>query len=453
MKISVEYEPGLKKRLLSSGIMEGALLSASRVIQEQFEHVACQVYERTLRKPLHDAIEVVVNSDNRMEGEKYNGIAASATCTLKNSEKDPIRFSVCESLAKNIIKGHEPSLEFIATVTHEMVHSAHADTVSKTIQVLVDLEVATMGVNGPLEEDDWQRYKGLLFVLSIFHHFCREGVAMLGACLLAKCRFEAAPDDLHVFRRIFVRTFRQAAQEGWDKDDFDFEEWAKYKAYKIAPDILVKVLAAREIIDSETEEKIFQGFKTGHYDLTEQEIGEVMRSAIALTLPEYIEGLLTPDKDGFVIGHLTEFFNYCGWHQQNVCEEGVKAFCEVMRQPFNTASEFNEAMQTILGEQLPKETLFDLTQSLLSHPVDEALYPGLTENVTKLQLVAKENKQVSRWATTYFFSEKGLVSNDIPILGRVDDMMVIDKALKVVNERGLEEYARFLISNRKKANS
>ena len=316
MKVSVEYDFDLKKRLSSDGITEEGFHAASEAIQKLFRKAAHWVYLKTLEKPLPDVIVVEVKPRTMMGGQTESDESVSARCVLRLDDEDPIKFHVNESLVTGLLKGEAPARALFATVTHEVLHGADAIEIRKDLNVLADLKLVLSACFGP--EIKLQRCKGLHLVLLTLHHFRAEGVAMLGTCLLMKCRFEAAPDDRHIFRRIFIRALRQATKPEWEKEDHEFVEWMDKKTYEIAPDILILVLAARKSIDATTVKKIQHGFKTGNYDLTDQEISEIMKAAIALSLQEYVEGLLIPDNDGQTIGHRAEFLKYCDWYRKDL---------------------------------------------------------------------------------------------------------------------------------------
>lgn len=451
MKISVEYHPDLKKKLLSDGFTEEALRLASVVIHKKFRIAAHQVYLRALKKPLPDEVEIIVRPNALMNRKKESNFSVSASCKVNENEDAPLVFLLNESLVMDLLKGNAPSDEFIDTVTHEMVHSADAKMIRQTNSFLVELEMEIRGVFGPLDDEEMCRYKGLFLVLDTLNCFRNEGVAMLGTCLLTKVRFEAAFDDFHVFRRIFVRALRQATKQVWEADDHDFKEWVKYKAYEIAPDILVRVLGARGAIDSEMVKRILYGFQTGIYDMTEQEITAILQAAVTLSLPEYVEGLLTCNNRGQTIGYLTEFLKYCGWFQQEAREEVFNAFCKLMSQPFSPVTDFNETMRIILSQPLDEAELDKKCKTFFKHPLGLDLYHNLVGDLKELQSVMRtsentEKRQAAQWTLTYLFSEKGVVHHNIPLLGRVDDLLVIEKALKIIRGQSLEEFARYLIS-------
>lgn len=451
MQITIEYEKACRNELAGKGYTAETLDAAAKVIADQFSNAAHRVYSGALQRPLPDFIEVSIRRDLVFDDKENDYGTTIAACRLKMFDKDPLRFYIDKSLIQPILDGKDVDSLTTNTIIHEMVHTVDADMLDKISKVLVDLEVATMGVNGPLEDDEWDRVDGLRTVLEMLRRFRNEGVAILSTCLLNKSKFEAAPDYEHVFRRIFVRTFRQVMKERYDDDDRDFMVWIKSKTYQIAPGILVMVLAELGSIDKETAEKILQGFETGRYGLTEEEVSAIMKAALALSLPEFVEGLLIHNDREQAIGHLPTFLDYCTNYQEECRDDQVKAFAELMRLPFCATGTFNDAMRKIVGELESEEALNQKCQAFLDEPLDEELYPDFKEKVTRLQSAmqntAKADKsQVAQWALTYLFSGKGLVSNDLPILGRVDDLLVVDKALKVIKGHSLEAFARYLIS-------
>lgn len=452
MQITIEYDKVCRDELVEKGYTDETLDAAAKVIEDQFSNAAYRVYTGALQRPLPDFIEISIRRDLMALDEKESDYAKTiASCQLKMFDNDPLRFLIDKSLIQPILDGKNADSLTTNAITHEMVHTVDADMLNKSSKVLVDLEVATMGVNGPLEDDEWDRIYGLRTLLEMLSRFRNEGVAILSTCLLTKSKFVSAPDYEHVFRRIFVRTFRQVLKERYDDDDRDFMDWMKSKTYRIAPGILVMVLAELDSIDKETAEKILKGFETGLYGLTDEEVSAIMKASLALSLPEYIEGLLIHNDREQAIGHLPTFLDYCTKYQEECRDDQIKAFAELMRLPFCATRTFNDAMRKIIGEQESLEVLDQKCQAFLDEPLDEELYPDIKEKVARLQSAMQntdkaEKSQVAQWALTYMFSGKGLVSNNLPILGRVDDMLVIDKALKVIKGYSLEAFARYLIS-------
>ena len=45
-----------------------------------------------------------------------------------------------------------------------------------------------------------------------------------------------------------------------------------------------------------------------------------------------------------------------------------------------------------------------------------------------------KHKRASRWALTYFFDDQDLIFDEMPVLGLVDDLIVVDKALSIIDQ-------------------
>ena len=59
--------------------------------------------------------------------------------------------------------------------------------------------------------------------------------------------------------------------------------------------------------------------------------------------------------------------------------------------------------------------------------------------ITELYTILKndpdeERKKIAQWALTYFFDDQDIIHDDIKGLGYVDDLIVIDRALIILDQ-------------------
>jgi uncharacterized membrane protein YkvA (DUF1232 family) len=119
-------------------------------------------------------------------------------------------------------------------------------------------------------------------------------------------------------------------------------------------------------------------------------------------------------------------------------EEYIKAFTQLVQQP-ESADVFNAAMDQIMGACIPKEELDVRYETFVGNTHDDSLNSQMNEKMSMLYSVMKndedpDNRKLAQWALTYFFDDQDLIHDDISGIGLVDDMTVVDYALKVLQK-------------------
>lgn len=94
-------------------------------------------------------------------------------------------------------------------------------------------------------------------------------------------------------------------------------------------------------------------------------------------------------------------------------------------------------MDQIMGCCMKEEELDGLYQKFTNHPIDDPSYPELKEKAALLYSILKndadpDRKEIAQWALTYLFDEEDLIHDDIPGIGYVDDLVVLDYAIDLL---------------------
>jgi uncharacterized membrane protein YkvA (DUF1232 family) len=217
-----------------------------------------------------------------------------------------------------------------------------------------------------------------------------------------------------------------------EKDVFDKESF--HQAYAVAPIILLLVMDKRGDIQHELATKALDGLVTGNYELTNNEVITIMRSALALGLTGFIQGLTSLSDD---VAPIRPFLNFCVSVQQDGDEDNNNAYQQLLSQP-QSEENFNAAMDQIMGSCMPKEELDELyTKFRESSTNEESSYPQMKEKMAFLYATFKtdenpDRQRLAQWALTYFFDDEDIINDDVSGLGLIDDMTIIDYATKLL---------------------
>ena len=158
-----------------------------------------------------------------------------------------------------------------------------------------------------------------------------------------------------------------------------------------------------------------------------------MRAALALTLTDYIQGLTILGDD---VAPIRPFLNLCSSLQHDGDEDNTRAYEKLLQQP-NSEAAFNEAMDQIMGSCISEEELDGLYAEFMGDTDTESLYPKLREKITTLYSILHsddnpDRKRQAQWALTYFFDDEDIIHDDVSGIGLVDDMTVLDYAIRLL---------------------
>ena len=98
---------------------------------------------------------------------------------------------------------------------------------------------------------------------------------------------------------------------------------------------------------------------------------------------------------------------------------------------------FNAAVESVMGSVIPEDELDEFFNEFMQNPPDAEAYPSLKEKVEALYTLMKnapdlEKRRIAQWALTYFFDDQDLIHDDIPGVGLLDDIVILEQALAVL---------------------
>jgi len=432
MNIIIKDDQGLDTALMMDGYTGDQRMEAKQAIRSQFRNSATKVLQEVLDKPLPETITVnmTISKKEELKGES----AALLACfNSELSRSDSFDFTIRELTVKKIL-AHSDLTLFKSTVIHEMFHAADLATLEENHRLFGDLRAKINESYSDFNKEVSNGYIALLNMLQMFNHYRAEGVAILGESLLMKSEFAAIDNVTALFCKIFEMAMMRAQMRinGPLKED-GFDESVFYGAYAVAPIILLMTLEKRGDVKEDLIIKALNGLHNGEYALTDEETITIMRSALALNLTGYIQGLVSL---GDQIAPIRPFLNFCTSLQHDGDEDNTCAYEQLINQP-RSAEAFNAAMSQIMGCCMDEEELAVLHDEYITNSTEEIPSPQLKEKVTTLYNIFKtdgspDRKRLAQWALTYLFDDEDIIHDDVSGLGFVDDVTIIDYAINLL---------------------
>ena len=432
MDVIVKDDQGLGMLLMMDGFSKEQIVNVKNQIRQQFSIAAQVVFKDVLGKKMPETIVVNV-AQNDIEEVKEGNAVRLASFDLEVSSSNHLVFSIREIAVKMVLE-HPDSKEFLVSVYHEMVHAADYPILFKSRKMFEEL---SREINNNYAECAFN-YNGtniaLLTALTMFEHYRAEGIAILGSNLLLKKQFILS-NSINHFRHFFILTMMKSISLTSDqtmRDDY-LDEVVSLLAYEVAPILLLMVLNRHGHVDGKMAQKVIAELNTGCFDLTDKEINGIIQASFSLSLSEYIQGLVSL---GDAIAPIQHFMEFCAVLQTDWENANMDAFMKLLRQP-ETLDVFNDTMRQIMGCVIPEEEIDEYYTLFCNKQKAESDNPQLKRKVDALYFILKTDKDVNRkmiaqWSLTYLFDEQDIINDNLVGIGLVDDMMVIDYALKII---------------------
>ena len=426
IKVNVKDKQNVVDTLMAEGYPETKLNSFVKTIKLGFMAYANLVYWEILKKTPPQLITV-----NLVRKECDENPSMTVSFLSRKSSNDHLLFEIHQPLIKRVLD--DPTDRTYATaVIHEMMHAADLPTTERIDKVLGRLENKLNGNYNTLDSS-------LLHTLQTLKRLRADSIAQLGKFLLAQMKMGVPVNDLYKpFRQCFDMAMKKAileisSTEGFQYDDISIDD-SRHLSDFVGPCLLLMASAKMGLVKSESVQEALQGFYTGQY-LTKQDTMSLLRAGMSLSFADFIKGLLLLGEDYVPVRTILE---YCTLLQNNGKEGNMEALLVLLEQP-QSSSTFNQAVEQIIGKEALVKNLEYLYQDFcmdLPNPID---YPMLKAKVSTLYQVMKkdENKtkrEIARNALAYFFADEQAISNRIIGFGRIDDLIVIDYATRLLKQ-------------------
>jgi len=432
MNIIIRDDQGLDTALMMDGYTREQQQEAKQVIRRQFRDTAHKVFEEILGRSLPDTIIVNMSISDRDEI-KGESAARLASFNVELSRNGSLYFGIREITVKTVLD-HSDTMLFESTVIHEMFHAADLQMLGKNYRLFDAIRENLYEEESNFNRQGSNKHIALLGTLSMLHHYRAEGIAILGESLLMKSKFGTIEYATKQFCKVFELTMMRAQMRiGGNKEKDVFDKEAFHQAYAVAPIILLLVLDKRGDIKHEQAAKALDGLTTGNYNLTDDEVIAIMRSALALGLTGFIQGLTNLGDN---VAPIRPFLNFCASVQQDGDEDNIYAYQQLLSQP-QSEENFNAAMDQIMGSCMPGEELDELYTKFKGSTAVDSSYPQMKEKVESLYSIFKndetpDRQRLAQWALTYFFDDEDIIHDDVSGLGLIDDMTIIDYATRLL---------------------
>ena len=430
MNIIIKDTQGLGIALEMAGYTQEERIWARNAIHELFRSTSDMVFHDVLGRSLPETIVVntALNDNDELKGE----IAATlASYNLVLSKQDHPLFTVKEISVKKLLDSKDLK-SFEGTAIHEMFHAADRQMLFNSYQ-LTHLLQSRMGHYGVFEQNQLNQSQALLQTLLMFDHYRAEGVAVLGENLLMKTLISYKGHPVENFRDGFLGLIINSCAK-IDGDNNDLDTDFMDDAYHDAPFILLLVLYKLGVISQELTQKAVDSIVDKCFKLTDEEVQTIMKAALNLSLSGFIHGLMLLGKE---VAPIMPFLYFCGKLQFDFDKSNAEAFAQLTKQP-ESVDVFHAAMDQIMGCCIPEAELDNHFQNFMNPANSDSSYAELKEKVSSLYSILKRDtdshrKQLAQWALTYFFDDEDLIHDEIDGIGFVDDLIVMDYALKLLH--------------------
>ena len=422
IKVNVRDKQNVVDALKAEGYPEAKLNSFIKTIQLEFMAYANLVYLEILQKEPPQLITV-----NLVKKESDANQFMAISFLSQKSDSDHLLFEIHQPLIKRVLD--DPTDRTYATLMiHEMMHAADHITTNRIDKVLTRFE-------SKLKGDCNASNSSLLQTLQMLNHLRSDSIAQLGRFLLAQMKMGVSVYDLfEPFRRSLEISMKNAIlrlTEVSPNDPFFIDDSRHLSEYA-GPCILLLALEKMGLVKKELVHEALKGFQTGQY-LEKRNAMTLLRAALSLSFADFIKGLLLLGEEYVPVRTILE---YCTLLQQNGKEKNMEALLLLMEEPISTTN-FNQVVEQIIGKEALTMNLDYPYQEFcvdLPNPID---YPSLKTNVSTLYQITKKagnttKGQIARNALAYFFADEKAINDRILGFGRVDDLIVIDNAIRLL---------------------
>lgn len=294
-QITIKDVEGLDKTLLDEGYTLEEIEHTGDFIMDLFDKAAVMVFRNILASHLPESVEIRLVRDKEPVFDVWHQSIELAGLCIESSQPNHLVFLVREFMFRSIID-EEDNGYYIVTAVHEMMHAADLPILKNEIAYLDAAKRKVENYETAYGRERKNPYKIVYDLVSLLYHYRSEGIAIVGDRLLSKRAFDQPPYGLLVFHNrisdIFWYTMYWLTKDE-KKDDLSYETMDSLwkMAYEAAPIIQLTILLRRGSISKETMEKIEEGFRTGYYPLTDEEISSIIRQMLSISLVDYLRGL------------------------------------------------------------------------------------------------------------------------------------------------------------------
>lgn len=389
-------------------------IKLQKIIEEDVNYLFVQILEKELPWQIHMHLFLASS--------KYGGFFDSSS-----SDENHIHINMNGDHVIDFLKNMEKNkAKFRTLLLHELIHAT--DMANLKIQ---DREY-------DLVKNDI-KYMSLKWPLLLLRNFRNEGVATLCTCLLSHSYHEFYK-SLQSLNLSFCSNFGNYLSEL-----FSFAENNRKKAEECYNElfplsyewfsriILCKVLKNLGLISQSTFDTLYQNGK-----LDNDTSVQVFKACLSLSLSQYISGLTMTDEFEEGALPMESLLSLCAKVQEQKDENKMSLFTLLMEIPYPSAKDFIDVLNELVIENMTDDELEQNITALRDLPKDTS--SNLLDVIDKIYGFYLRHKEdhlqsyatAARLVLNYYFSQSNVIHNDVVGFGRVDNIMLLYRLLRLL---------------------
>ena len=409
---------GFKSLMKTYNVSDTQLNSILQRIRTEFTNASDRIYHEILCENVPEIeVRLCQNGDNKL-------LKLGTFCASLGDDNHHV-FQIFEQNFIDTPDDYDKILRL--TVFHEMIHAMDRKELVRNNETLQTLQKFTQdSPNDLLPASFHASYVPILKTLQLLDLYRNEGIAELCSNILT----DNALNQYGIEFFTSLDVFRQITSSFFNGQTLNLRNKHLLQTiYEGAANVLLRLLRIRGDISTPLYDKVFSGMSTGNYRLSNQELQQLLTACRSLSLYDYIQGMITLDKDRTTLTPIMDLLYFCADLQEENNSDYRNAFIKLVESKNHmTEKLFNTTMANIVGCLMTEDEITryyiktDIPNEDMKQKADQLFYLFTHER-------DEDRKRVCQWALTYFFDDEEVIHDKLPVFGTVDDLVVADIAL------------------------
>ena len=402
-----------------------------KTLQKVVEDEVRYLYEQILEKDLPWQIHIDLYLASHKYGGYFNHI---------DSDENHIHVSLNGDYVIDFLNDTvENDNKFRTILFHELIHATDM-TILKQQQMEYDMVQ---------NDNEYARLKWPMHLLKTYRD---EGIATLCASLLSRTFHDFDNSSLFInivmessFSRLLGNLF-YIAQYNSLRAEKIHDELGKKCYHAFSRKLLCKVLKNLGLIPQSTVDELLKPWLSDSSKVSRDMAVQVYKACLTLNLSQYIAGLLLVDEFRDECSDETEndvlplnsLLSLCAKVQNYNDKDKTALFSLLMDITYPTAEDFVEVLDELLDESMTEDGLRQRIESLHKNPEDASFSMlDMIDKIHRFYLQHKEGPlqtyaEAARLVLNYYFSSNTVIDNHLLGFGRVDDVLLMVKLLRLL---------------------
>ena len=420
--IKIIENESFKAEMKTYNVSDTQLETLLHCTQSEFADTSNRIFHEILKEKVPEIdVRLCLNEDSR------NPKLGMFCTTLGDDEH--LVFQIFEQLFLDALDDDQI---LRLTAFHEMIHAMDRKEMKRNEDTLCNLQKFVQdSPNDLLPASFHASYLPVLKTLQLLVLYRNEGISELCTNILTNNVLNHY--GIEFFTSLDV--FRQITSTFFDGKTLDLRNRHLLQTiYEGAASVMLRLLQIRNDISEPLYDKIFSGMSTGNYHLTDKELQQLLTACRSLSLYDYIQGMITLDKDRTTLTPIMDLLYFCADLQGENNDDYRNSFIKLVESQHNMTEQlFDTTMKNILGYLMSEKeiTKYYIMMNLPNEDLKqkaEQLYYIFTHDEDE------DRRRICQWALTYFFDDKEVIHDNLPVFGTVDDLMVADVALGLLEQ-------------------